>query len=157
MPLRGELGPRLIQCGLGRGLLPYQVGTVGAVPYPRRQCIFIGKDNPFPAIGDAGYRKHVGGAPSHGLRQHTHKIWCMLPEISSWTDRPTDKTNSSQYFATIPPGKVITVLLVSFRIHLNYCCKAKLHQCFVKKISSELAFILHAFKAIHPQLNTLSP
>jgi len=74
-PLRGELGPRLIQCGLGRGLLPYQVGTVGAVPYPRRQCIFIGKDNPFPAIGDAGYRKHVGGAPSHGLRQHTHKIW----------------------------------------------------------------------------------
>jgi len=24
-PLRGELGPRLIQCGLGRGLLPYQV------------------------------------------------------------------------------------------------------------------------------------
>ena len=24
-PYRGELGPRLIQCGLGRGLLPYQV------------------------------------------------------------------------------------------------------------------------------------
>jgi len=24
-PFRGELGPRLIQCGLGRGLLPYQV------------------------------------------------------------------------------------------------------------------------------------
>jgi len=30
---RGELGPRLIQCGLGRGLLPYQVVSASIQPF----------------------------------------------------------------------------------------------------------------------------
>jgi len=34
---------------------------------------FYGEENPFPAIGDATYRKHIGG-PSHGHRQHVQKI-----------------------------------------------------------------------------------
>ena len=29
---------------------------------------------PFPAIGDAAYRKHVGGGLSHGQRQHVQKF-----------------------------------------------------------------------------------
>jgi len=32
-PFRGELGPRLIQCGLGRGLLPYQVASSSIQPF----------------------------------------------------------------------------------------------------------------------------
>jgi len=29
---------------------------------------------PFPPIGDAAYRQHAGGGPSHGYRQHAKKI-----------------------------------------------------------------------------------
>jgi len=32
-PLRGELGPRLMQCGLGRRLHPYQVASSSIQPY----------------------------------------------------------------------------------------------------------------------------
>jgi len=32
-PFRGELEPRLIQCGLGRGLLPYQVASSSIQPF----------------------------------------------------------------------------------------------------------------------------
>ena len=35
---------------------------------------FQRKENPFPATGDAVYRKHVGGGPSHGRRQYAQKI-----------------------------------------------------------------------------------
>jgi len=31
-PFRAEVGPRLIQCGLGRGLLPYQVASSSIQP-----------------------------------------------------------------------------------------------------------------------------
>ena len=34
----------------------------------------MGKKNPFPGIGDAAYRKGVGGGPSHEHRQHAQKI-----------------------------------------------------------------------------------
>ena len=37
---RAELGPRLIQCGLGRGLLPYQVASY---PSTRLAAINIGQ------------------------------------------------------------------------------------------------------------------
>jgi len=29
---------------------------------------------PFPAIGDAAYRQHAAGGPSHGYRQHAQKF-----------------------------------------------------------------------------------
>jgi len=32
-PLAGELGPRLTQCGLGQGLLPYQVASSSIQPF----------------------------------------------------------------------------------------------------------------------------
>jgi len=32
-PFRAEMGPRLIQCGLGRGLLPYQVASSSIEPF----------------------------------------------------------------------------------------------------------------------------
>ena len=45
---------------------------------------------PFPPIGDAAYRQHAGGGPSHGHTQHAQKIARVIPEISSRTDRQTD-------------------------------------------------------------------
>ena len=43
-------------------------------PFFGRLCIFNRKENPFLAIGDAAYRKHAEGGPSHGHRQHAQKI-----------------------------------------------------------------------------------
>jgi len=39
------------------------------------------------------------------------KIACVVPEISSPTDRHTDR-HSSQYFATDPAGEVIRYLII---------------------------------------------
>jgi len=38
------------------------------------ECTVNGEENPFPAIGDAPYRKHTGGGPSHGHRQYGQKF-----------------------------------------------------------------------------------
>ena len=49
---------------------------------------------PFPPIGDAAYRQHGAGGPSQQHRQHAQqlvKIKRVAPEISSRTDRHTDK------------------------------------------------------------------
>jgi len=53
-----------------------------------------GEENPFPLIGDAAYRQHAGGGPSHGHGQYEQKlvkIMRVVPEISCRTDRHTDK------------------------------------------------------------------
>ena len=31
--------------------------------------------HPLPPIGEAAYRQHAEGGPSHGHRQHAQKIW----------------------------------------------------------------------------------
>ena len=36
----------------------------------RYSALSLGKEIPFPAIGDAAYCKHAGGGPTHGHRQH---------------------------------------------------------------------------------------
>jgi len=35
--------------------------------FPADNAFSMGEENPFPAIGDAAYRKRVEGGPSHGL------------------------------------------------------------------------------------------
>ena len=37
MSLSQELGPRLVQCGLGRGLLPYQAASSSIQPFGRNR------------------------------------------------------------------------------------------------------------------------
>ena len=64
---------------------------------------------PFPPIGDAAYRQHPGGGPSHGHRQHAQKVGkgraCCSGDILA--DRQTHKqTYSSQYLATAAAGEV---------------------------------------------------
>ena len=60
--------------------------------------------HPFPPIGDAAYRQHATGGPSHGHRQHAQKlvkIARVVPEISSARGQTDTQTHSSQYFAFI--------------------------------------------------------
>ena len=73
--------------------------------------IFDGEENPFPATGDAAYRKRARGGPSHGHRQHTQKFGkdsaCGSGDILA--DRRTRRQiYASQYFATAPAGEVTT-------------------------------------------------
>jgi len=65
MPLSRELGPRLVQCGLGRGLLPYQAASSSIQPF--------GHNRRGPKIGLGSAPFGVGaGSPSNtkspGLR-----------------------------------------------------------------------------------------
>jgi len=62
-------------------------------PFPADNAFSMGKKNPFSAIGDATYRKHVRGGPSHGHRQHAQKFGkdsaCSSGDILA-EDRQTD-------------------------------------------------------------------
>jgi len=63
---------------------------------------------PFPPIGDVAYRQHAGGGPSHGHRQHPQKlvkIARVVPEISSRTDRHTDKHTHHNTSQPLPRAK----------------------------------------------------
>jgi len=53
---RGELGPRLTQCGLGRGLLPYQVASSSIRPF--------GHNRHGPKIGWGTVPVFLGGTGS---------------------------------------------------------------------------------------------
>jgi len=65
-PFRGELRPRLIQCGLGRGLLPYQVASSSI------QLFFATRDMGQKLGGVYALFSGVAGSPSNtkspGLR-----------------------------------------------------------------------------------------
>jgi len=64
----------------------------------------MGKKIPsFPAIGDAAYRQHAGGGPSHGDRQPAQKNWQKslvwfhrypVGQTDIQTDRQTDAINT---------------------------------------------------------------
>ena len=55
-PFRAELGPRLIQCGLGRCLLPYQVASSSIQPF--------GHNKRVPKLGGSGCAL-CSGSPSN--------------------------------------------------------------------------------------------
>ena len=56
VPLSRELGPRLVQCGLGRGLLPYQVASSSIQPF--------GHNKHGPKLGGGGCALFSGVAGS---------------------------------------------------------------------------------------------
>ena len=83
------------------------------------QCIFNGEEGrkPLLGLGDAAYRKHAEGVPSHGHRQHAQKFGKDRPCGSGdiLADRQTHRqTCTSQYFATAHAGDVITFTTNSF-------------------------------------------
>jgi len=55
-PFAGELGPRLTQCGLGRGLLPYQVASSSIQPFCHSRL--EPKTGAMPLLG-GGLRPHL--------------------------------------------------------------------------------------------------
>jgi len=62
---RGDLGPRLIQCGLGRGLLPYQVWSSSIQPF--------GHNKNGPKIGgSAPFLGRGAGSPSSTMWPGPH-------------------------------------------------------------------------------------
>jgi len=57
VPLSRELGPRLVQCGLGRGLLPYQTASSSIQPF--------GHNRHGPKLGRGGCALFTGGSWVH--------------------------------------------------------------------------------------------
>ena len=67
VPLFGgrELGPHLTQCGLGRGLLPYQIASRSIQPFGHnRHGPKIGDCAPFGAAGSPSYTMWPGPRPT---------------------------------------------------------------------------------------------
>ena len=66
---------------------------------------------PFPPIGDAAYREHAGGGPSHGHRQHAQKISedraCGSGDnlADRQTDRHTDRHSHHNTSQPLPRAK----------------------------------------------------
>ena len=79
-PFRGELGPRLIQCGLGRGLLPYQLASSSIQPFGHNRhgqkigwvCLFSG-GNWVPIDNTMSRRPRPTSVPS-GILIHA-AVW----------------------------------------------------------------------------------
>jgi len=57
VPLSRELGPRLVQCGMGRGLLPYQAASSSIQPF--------GYNRHGPKLGRGGCAFFSGGGWVH--------------------------------------------------------------------------------------------
>ena len=90
----------------------------------------------FPPIGDAAYRQHAGGGPSHGHRQHVPKNLvkiCVCGSGDILADRQTDRqththTHSSQYFTTAPAGEVM-ITLHGRRYNIDFCRRQDSYRC----------------------------
>jgi len=93
VPFRAELGPRLIQCGLGRGLLPYQVASSST-----------------QSFGHNGHWTKIGGCAPLGegkLGSHITQSrlgWGLPPyQVASWHIQPFgDNKNGSKIGGLAP-------------------------------------------------------
>jgi len=125
VPLHRQLGPRLIQCGLGRGSLPYQVASSSIQPFGHnRNGPKIGEGAPPPFWGGAGSPSNIkspGPSPTSiqsGLLIHAAiwpqqiwaKIWGPPPPLwgrgagsSSNTMWPALRPACIPSFILIPP------------------------------------------------------
>jgi len=81
-----------------------------SIPFPGRQWIFNGEENPLPATGDAAYRKHAGRGPSDGHKQHAQKFGKNRALFRRYiadrqTDRPTDRHTHHNTSQRLPRAK----------------------------------------------------
>ena len=83
-PFCGQLGPRLTQCGLGRGLLPYQVVSSSIQPFGHKtrakNCMGVGLSF---IIGEAGSPSNT---KSPGRRPNSIPS-CILVHPAVWPKR----------------------------------------------------------------------
>jgi len=76
-PFRGELGPRLTECGLDRGLLPYQVASSSIEPF--------GNNRRGPKLGGGGCAFFLGGSwvpiehKAATAEAYLHMKWHLSP------------------------------------------------------------------------------
>jgi len=115
---RGELGPRLTQCGLGRGLLPYQVASSSIQPFGHNRralklggggcAVFYGGDEspsntkspgPRPTSISSGILVHPAVWPQRTLAEN----WGLCPFRGGGAGSPS-KTMSPM-LRPIPPSK----------------------------------------------------
>ena len=93
-PFRGEVGPCLIQCGLGRGLLPYQLASSSIQPFGHNRhepktgelCPFSsglrpGHSRYWPKIGGCALWGRGAGSPSNTMWPGPRPT-CVLSFIS---------------------------------------------------------------------------
>jgi len=96
---KGELGPIIIQCGLGRGLYPYQVAASSIQPF--------GHNRHGPKIG--GFAPHFWGRVALGPQSPSNTMWpgtrptsmpsgmlihpAVWPQYTNVTDRQEKQTD----------------------------------------------------------------
>jgi len=79
-PLRGELGPRVIQCGMGTGLIPYQVVYSSIQPFGHnRHEPKTGELCPFSGGGAATPSNTTSPGP-----RFTSVLWGILIHPAVW-------------------------------------------------------------------------
>jgi len=92
-PFRAELGPRLIQCGLGRVLLPYQVASSSIQPF--------GHKNMGQKLGESGCALCSGGT------------WVPIEHKVAWAEAHLHTNwhlDASSRLATIKMGRKLGAL-----------------------------------------------
>jgi len=70
------------------------------------QYIVGWEENPQNAPFPLRLRHLAGGGPSHGHRQHAHKLVKIAPVVREMCSRTDTQTYSLQYFATSPADEV---------------------------------------------------
>jgi len=83
-PFRAELGPRLIQCGLGRALLSYQVASLSIQPFGHnkqaKNWVVVGVPSVLVVAGSRSNTKSPGPRP-------TSIPSCILIYAAIWPQR----------------------------------------------------------------------
>jgi len=115
-PFRAELGLRLIQCGLGRGLLPYQVASSSIQPFghnkhgPKTGKLQwnLNKSSAIAEMGDRGHNRH---GPKRG-ECYAPFVEAGTPSSTMWPGprstsvfRTKRRLHPSSHLATIDMGQ----------------------------------------------------
>ena len=103
-PFRGELGPRLTQCGLSRGLLPYQVVSSSIQPFGHnRHEPKIGGCAPFRGEQRNPIQHNVAWAVPSGILTHP-AVWPQQTWPKNWVGVPFFLAVSGSPSNTKSPG-----------------------------------------------------
>jgi len=105
---RGVLAPRLIQCGRGRGLLPYQVATSSIQPFghnrhgPKIECaLFLG------VAGSPSNTKTPGPRPTSipsGILVHP-AVWPQRTLVKNWGLAPLGEEELAPHLTQCRVGR----------------------------------------------------
>jgi len=121
-PFRRDLGPRLIQCGLGRGLLPYQVASSSIQPFGHNRhgpkigwgwvCTFLEvagfpsntkSPGPRPAYITSGILVHQAVWPQRSFAEN----WGLCPFRGRGAGSPSNTMSRRPRPTSAPSGILI--------------------------------------------------